>query len=190
MQRNLLSCGLLHNFAIMGANNYAGQVTYIFVAWRAKNCDGYVRILGLGLAKKVLAVLGMVLALVLPSQAMAARLHAKVDLSEQSIYISLDGEMLYIWAVSTGRDGFETPTGTWTAQRKHELWLSRTYDNAPMPFAVFFYGGYAIHGTSAVSRLGRRASHGCVRVTNRNAETFYNLVDEVGLAETKVEIVN
>lgn len=141
--------------------------------------------------KKISAILALTLAGVLfPSIASAERLHAKVDLSEQSIYISLDGEMIYIWAVSTGRDGFETPTGSWHAQRKHLMWLSRTYDNAPMPFAVFFFDGYAIHGTNAVSRLGHRASHGCVRVTTSNANKFYDLVTEVGLAETVVEIVD
>ncbi|KAF0112283.1 MAG: ErfK/YbiS/YcfS/YnhG family protein [Hyphomonadaceae bacterium] len=162
----------------------------IFVDYCAKNCNDYALILGFRLTNRILAVLGVFFAMVLPGQAMAARLQAKVDLSEQSVYISLDGEMLYVWAVSTGRAGFETPTGTWTAQRKHVLWLSRTYDNAPMPFAVFFTGGYAIHGTSAVGRLGRPASHGCVRVTKRNAEIFFKLVEEVGLGETQVQVVN
>ena len=38
---------------------------------------------------------------------------------------------------------------------------SYKYDNAPMPHSIFFYGQFAIHGTSAVGALGRPASHGC-----------------------------
>ena len=126
--------------------------------------------------------------MLVPASAMAERLVAKVDLSEQRMTIEIDGEMIYSWAVSTGKKDFETPVGYYNAQRKYKMWLSRTYDNAPMPFAVFFYQGYAVHGTNAVSRLGQMASHGCVRVTTKNAKIFYDLVDEVGLAETLVQI--
>ena len=44
------------------------------------------------------------------------------------------------------------------------MWYSKQYDDAPMPYSVFFKGGYAIHGTGYVSQLGRPASHGCIRV--------------------------
>jgi lipoprotein-anchoring transpeptidase ErfK/SrfK len=57
-----------------------------------------------------------------------------------------------------------------------------------MPYAVFYNGGYAIHGTTAVSRLGTPASHGCVRLLTENAQTFYNLVKEVGPGNTRVII--
>lgn len=116
------------------------------------------------------------------------RLYAKVSLSKQTIQISIDGEMIYNWKVSTGKKDFETPIGKWKAFRQHELWLSRTYDNAPMPFAVFYFEGYAVHGTTAVKMLGKPASHGCVRVSTPNAKIFYDLVAEVGLNQSVVEI--
>lgn len=116
------------------------------------------------------------------------RLIAKVSIKKQTILISLDNELIYKWAVSTGRKGFETPPGYYNGQRKYVLWRSRTYDNAPMPFAVFFFEGYAVHGTTAISQLGKPASHGCVRVTTPHAKTFYDLVDEVGLNQTLVVI--
>lgn len=134
-------------------------------------------------------LVSLITLLLSPANAMAERLVARVDLSDQRMTISIDGEMIYSWAVSTGRKDFETPVGFYNAQRKYVMWHSRTYDNAPMPYAVFFYGGYAVHGTTAVSRLGQVASHGCVRVTTKNAKTFYDLVGEVGLAETLVEVV-
>lgn len=118
------------------------------------------------------------------------RLIAKVSIKKQTILISLDNELIYKWAVSTGRKGFETPPGYYNGQRKYVLWRSRTYDNAPMPFAVFFFEGYAVHGTTAISQLGKPASHGCVRVTTPHAKTFYDLVDEVGLSQTLVIVEN
>ena len=59
-----------------------------------------------------------------------------------------------------------------------------------MPYAVFYYGGYAIHGTNAVSRLGTPASHGCVRLETVNAQKFYTLVREIGPGNTKVIVVD
>jgi lipoprotein-anchoring transpeptidase ErfK/SrfK len=118
------------------------------------------------------------------------RLVAKVSLKKQFMTISLDGEMIYKWVVSTGKKDFETPPGSYTGQRKYTMWRSRTYDNAPMPFAVFFFDGYAVHGTTALRALGTPASHGCVRVTTPNAKIFYELVDEVGLRQTNVQILD
>jgi len=61
---------------------------------------------------------------------------------------------------------------------------------SPMPFAVFYDRGWAIHGTSAVGRLGSPASHGCVRLETANAEIFYNLVREIGAGNTRVIVEN
>lgn len=93
----------------------------------------------------------------------------------------------YMWKVSTGTSGHRTPTGAW-----NPTWLSRdhwskTYD-APMPFAVFFTGGYAIHATDAVARLGQPASHGCVRLAPQNAAMFFDLVKTYGKSNTKIVV--
>jgi lipoprotein-anchoring transpeptidase ErfK/SrfK len=62
-----------------------------------------------------------------------------------------------------------------------EMHYSRKYDNAPMPFSIFFTNnGHAIHATNAVRYLGRVASHGCVRLAPRNAKTLYQLVKAAG----------
>ena len=63
----------------------------------------------------------------------------------------------------------------------NEIWYSKQWDNAPMPHAVFFTKeGHAIHGTNEVRRLGKPASHGCVRLSPQNATTLYALVEENG----------
>ncbi|PZQ83372.1 MAG: hypothetical protein DI549_08480 [Ancylobacter novellus] len=128
------------------------------------------------------------LALALPATARAEALVAKVDLSTQQMEIWVDGWRQHSWPVSTARKGYRTPVGTYQPQRMHRRYFSRKYDNAPMPYAIFFNGGYAIHGTKDVKRLGRPASHGCVRLSPANAATLFTLVSEFGPANTRIVI--
>lgn len=123
------------------------------------------------------------------SPAFAARISVTIDLSQQTMTVRVGGETLYNWSVSTGRKGYRTPTGTYHPTRMHREYYSRKYDNAPMPYSIFFRGGYAIHGTNHVSALGGVASHGCVRLLTANARTLYNLVREHGSGNTTIKIV-
>jgi lipoprotein-anchoring transpeptidase ErfK/SrfK len=52
-----------------------------------------------------------------------------------------------------------------------------------MPYAVFIRGGYAIHGTTKgnIKLLGKKVSHGCIRLHPNNAQIFYDMIKEVGL---------
>lgn len=118
----------------------------------------------------------------------AAGLVAKVDISSQTMTVIQNGKVAYRWPVSTARKGYVTPTGTWRAKRVHRMWHSRKYNMSPMPYSVFYHRGYAIHGTDAVSRLGRPASHGCVRLHTANARTFYQLVKKHGMRNTRVVV--
>jgi lipoprotein-anchoring transpeptidase ErfK/SrfK len=70
------------------------------------------------------------------------------------------------------------------------MWYSRKYHHSPMPYSVFFRGGYAIHGTGYVGQLGRPASHGCVRLATAHAARFYSLINEVGRGNTRIVVVN
>lgn len=115
---------------------------------------------------------------------------ARVDLSEQRMEIVIDGEVVHEWNVSSGRQGYSTPTGTWRPLRMHTMWRSRTYNNAPMPHAIFFQGGYAFHATSATGRLGSRASHGCIRLHPDHARALFNLVQEYGPHRTRIQITD
>ena len=119
-------------------------------------------------------------------------IQAVVSLSEQRMVLTVVDQMGFkqtiTWKVSTGKAGFETPTGAW-----QPTWLSldhhsQTYDNAPMPYAVFFTGGYAVHATEFVGRLGEAASHGCVRLSPENAAAFFALVKAYGKANTTIVV--
>jgi lipoprotein-anchoring transpeptidase ErfK/SrfK len=122
--------------------------------------------------------------------AQAAQLVARIDVSSQVMTVSYGGEVLHSWAVSTGRAGYYTPRGAYRPQRLAAMWRSKKYNNAPMPYSVFFTGGYAVHGTSHVKALGRPASHGCVRLQTKNAARFYSLVQQVGRKNTRIVITN
>lgn len=137
---------------------------------------------------KILGLIVAIATLMFALPASAATVEARVSLSSQRMYVSVNGVRKYTWAVSTGRSGYGTPTGSYRPQRLEKMWYSSKYDNAPMPHSVFFRGGYAIHGTNAVSRLGSRASHGCVRLAPGNAATLYSLVSKYGMGNTRVVV--
>jgi lipoprotein-anchoring transpeptidase ErfK/SrfK len=110
-----------------------------------------------------------------------------IDKASQTMTVLLDGVEQYEWPVSTGLRGYTTPSGTYTARSMNKIWYSRQWDNAPMPHAVFFTrNGHAIHGTLEVKRLGKPASHGCVRLSPKNAATLFALIERAGLENTQV----
>jgi lipoprotein-anchoring transpeptidase ErfK/SrfK len=119
---------------------------------------------------------------------LASRLVAHIDISSQTMTVKKDGRVLYHWPVSTARKGYRTPTGKWRPTRMHTMWYSRKYDMSPMPYSIFFYGGYAIHGTNYVKSLGRPASHGCIRLHTANAKRLFQMTKQVGPGNMRVVI--
>ncbi len=120
------------------------------------------------------------------SGANAATIVAKVDLSDQKMRVYINGIPRHSWPVSTARRGYRTPVGTFRPGRMHVRYFSKKYHNSPMPYSVFFLGGYAIHGTTAIKNLGRPASHGCIRLHPDNAARLFSLITENGKQNTKI----
>lgn len=114
---------------------------------------------------------------------------ARIDLSDQRMYVYLDERLIHTFPVSSGRGSYRTPTGRWNAYWLSPKHRSRKYNNAPMPWAVFFHEGYAVHGTTDLRNLGRPASHGCIRLHPDNARTFFKLVQSSGKESTLISIV-
>ncbi|MBK5198239.1 MAG: L,D-transpeptidase [Methyloceanibacter sp.] len=113
-----------------------------------------------------------------------------IDKATQSMTVLIDGMRKYDWPVSTGKRGYFTPSGTYTATSMNEIWYSKEWDNAPMPHAIFFMkDGHAIHGSYEVKHLGKPASHGCVRIAPQNATILYDLVKKTGLENTQVVLI-
>ena len=113
-----------------------------------------------------------------------------IDKSSQRMAVSIDGAMRYNWPVSTGRRGYGTPSGVYRPQMLARRWYSRKYYNSPMPYSIFFHGGFAIHGTYDLGRLGGPASHGCVRLHPSHAAVLYDLVERNGRGSTRIQITN
>jgi lipoprotein-anchoring transpeptidase ErfK/SrfK len=111
-----------------------------------------------------------------------------IDRSSQRMSVTVDGMPRYTWRVSTARAGYVTPPGTYHPQMLARRWYSKKYYNSPMPHSIFFYGGFAIHGTYEISRLGGPASHGCVRLDPGNAATLYSIVEREGMGATTIVI--
>ena len=105
---------------------------------------------------------------------------AQIDQSRQRMRVIVDGRPAYDWPVSTARRGYVTPNGSYRVGLMAPMWRSHKYHNAPMPHAMFFRGGYAIHGTYSTGSLGRRASHGCIRLAPGNAATLFSLARNRG----------
>jgi lipoprotein-anchoring transpeptidase ErfK/SrfK len=136
----------------------------------------------MGLAAGCAALAG--LAVVAPAQ---ADVFIAVNKSNQSMSVVVDGRERYRWRVSTGRDG-GPPSGAYQPERMERQWYSRKYDWSPMPHAIFFHKGYAIHGTGYVSRLGQPASHGCVRLHPSHAAELFALVRSQGMGRTRIVV--
>ncbi|MDR3463951.1 MAG: L,D-transpeptidase [Beijerinckiaceae bacterium] len=113
----------------------------------------------------------------------AATVAVSIDLTTQHMHVQSSGQT-YDWPISSAREGYVTPDGTFSPQGMYAEYHSKKYDNAPMPHAIFFYYGFAIHGTNEVSHLGKPASHGCIRLSRANAATLFNLVKAEGASIT------
>ncbi|MFE1597653.1 L,D-transpeptidase [Methylobacterium sp. ID0610] len=112
-----------------------------------------------------------------------------VDKATQRMTVSVDGQERHVWPVSTGASGYATPGGSFTPSRLVRDHHSREWDDAPMPFSIFFTdAGHAIHGSRAVGRLGSPASHGCIRLAPAHARVLFQLVQAEGLARTRIEV--
>jgi lipoprotein-anchoring transpeptidase ErfK/SrfK len=119
----------------------------------------------------------------------AADIFLRIDAWSQRMTVFVDGQPRYMWNVSTGAPGYTTPPGTYTPNRMKLEHYSKEWDDAPMPYSIFFTDrGHAIHGTPHRGSLGRAVSHGCVRLAEENAAFLFALVEEHGMDRTRVEV--
>src|SRR5262249_37138775 len=98
-----------------------------------------------------------------------------------------DGNRQYEWPVSTGGGGYETPSGTFRPFRMESDHFSKEWDNAPMPYSIFFtQDGDAIDGTYGRRSRAPPGLDGCVWVSRKNAATLWDLVKRERMANTTV----
>jgi len=137
--------------------------------------------------RRVLGILAVLFLSVLGAAQAQAGVDVRVDIAAQRMKVTTSEGEVYDWKISSGRSGFRSPNGVYRPTRLERSWYSRKYGGA-MPHAVFFRGGYAIHGTTAVGALGRPASHGCIRLHPANAAKLFALVRKHGAGQTRIAL--
>lgn len=104
-----------------------------------------------------------------------------IDLDSQRAYVRRDGVCIGVTTVSTGKPGYETPTGDYTIIEKQRVHHSNRYDNAPMPYMQRLTDyGMALHGGHLP---GYPASHGCIRLPLAFAAALFKATD-IGMQVT------
>ena len=132
---------------------------------------------------------GACLAVLVLGQAASASILISINKSTQRMTVTVDGQPRYSWPVSTGKPGYDTPNGTFRPFRMDRDHRSEEWDNAPMPYSIFFTAtGDAVHGTYESRRLGHAVSHGCVRLSVQHAAMLWNLVRRETMGSTVVRI--
>jgi len=126
----------------------------------------------------VLGVLLMVCGFFWLNGAQAA-VQIDIDLTRQSMNVTSNSGTFH-WPVSTARSGYVTPHGSFAPYSLQRMHYSHKYHMSPMPYSIFFAGGYAIHGTYSVAQLGRPASHGCIRLSPGHAQQLFQMVKAEG----------
>jgi len=122
-------------------------------------------------------------------EALATTVLISVNKVSQKMTVEVDGKRMFKWPISTGASGYETPSGTYHPFRMEKEHFSKEWDDAPMPYSIFFTGeGHALHGSYHIKSLGRRASHGCVRIHPDNAAKLFALVQKAGMSNTTVVV--
>ena len=96
-----------------------------------------------------------------------------VDLGRQRATVYRNGVRIGVSTISSGKDGYSTPTGVFTILEKDKDHRSRTYDDAPMPYQQrLTWKGVAMH---AGNLPGFPASHGCVRLPMEFAKKLFDV---------------
>ena len=115
-------------------------------------------------------------------------IYIRVNKRAQTMEVYKGKTLIYSWLCSTGKSGYDTPRGHYHPYYTVKMHYSKKWYNSPMPYSVFYYKGFAIHGTNYLHSLGRRASHGCIRLSTRNAKKIYALAKRYGHKRLHIKV--
>jgi hypothetical protein len=127
----------------------------------------------------------------------SCKVWVNISKSQQKLDLYINGQYQRSWAVSTGMPGYGTPNFDQHPNgRIYNRYSSNKFPGGDynglgnMPYAVFIRGGFALHGTPKGnwSKLGRRASHGCIRQHPDNARHFNRLVRAHGISQVWITV--
>lgn len=98
-----------------------------------------------------------------------------VSKANQRVFFIKDGSLKNVFICSTAQPKYDLEAGNYRVYSREVRHWSRKWE-VWMPHSLFFHEGYALHATTAIRQLGRPASHGCVRLHPRDAETLFGEV--------------
>ncbi|WP_225887111.1 L,D-transpeptidase [Nodosilinea nodulosa] len=100
----------------------------------------------------------------------------QIDLSSQRLIAWEGNTPVYAVIVSTGKPSTPTVTGVFEIQSRYRTARMRGagYDVPDVPWTMYFYRGYAIHGAYWHHNFGTPVSHGCVNVAVDHARWLFN----------------
>jgi lipoprotein-anchoring transpeptidase ErfK/SrfK len=103
-----------------------------------------------------------------------------VDLSEQTLVAYEGDDPVYATLISSGKEGYEPPTGLFEVQQKYiSTTMNATdpidgfYEVEEVPWTLYYHGGYALHGAYWHTDFGKVRSHGCTNIAPVDARWLY-----------------
>ncbi|WP_243832457.1 L,D-transpeptidase family protein [Orenia marismortui] len=117
------------------------------------------------------------------SQAPEGKVSLLINGYKRQMTVLSDGEAYYSFPVAIGKASTKSPIGEWAIIAKDKDWgggFGVRWMRLNVPWGI-----YGIHGTNKPGSIGSAASHGCIRMFNRDVKVLYDWV-EVG---TRVKII-
>jgi hypothetical protein len=103
-----------------------------------------------------------------------------VDLGQQTLIAYEGDEPVYAAVISSGKEGYEPPTGLFQVEQKYiSTTMNATdpidgfYEVEEVPWTLYYHGGYALHGAYWHTDFGKVRSHGCTNVAPVDARWLY-----------------
>jgi lipoprotein-anchoring transpeptidase ErfK/SrfK len=102
----------------------------------------------------------------------------EIDVTRQRLLAWEGNRPVYAVIISTGKDSTPTPTGRFAIQTRHRYARMQgdDYDIPDVPYTMYYYGGYAIHGAYWHNSFGTPVSHGCINVAVDHARWLFDWV--------------
>jgi lipoprotein-anchoring transpeptidase ErfK/SrfK len=102
----------------------------------------------------------------------------EIDLANQHLIAWEGKQEAYTTIVSTGKPTTPTHPGVFNILSKHltDRMRGADYDIPDVPYVMYYYGGYALHGANWHNSFGTPVSHGCINLPVDSAQWLFNWV--------------
>jgi hypothetical protein len=111
----------------------------------------------------------------MPAVCKSAGFHTCYSRYTFELYFFQNGVLWNAWMVRGGAASLQTVTGTYRVYWQDVDHKSSAFNNAPMPYSQFFYGGEAIHGSATMIDPRKDHSHGCINMYIEDAAELWKM---------------